>query len=82
METAGNQILLSLSHVYRIMSVMIDATAFLPLFTHDRIMASIYGGVLAGAGIGILLAAVPPREGAICSAGCWLSLFPIFPSAG
>jgi uncharacterized membrane-anchored protein YitT (DUF2179 family) len=40
-----------------IMSIMIDATAYLPLFTQDRLMASIYGGVLSGAGIGLLLIA-------------------------
>lgn len=40
-----------------IMSVIIDTTTFLPLFTTDRLMASIYGGVLSGLGVGILLSA-------------------------
>ena len=38
-----------------VLSISIDATAHLPLFTTDRLMASIYGGVLSGTGIGLLL---------------------------
>lgn len=38
-----------------IMSVMIDAVAFLPPFTGDKLLASIYGGVLSGVGLSLFL---------------------------
>lgn len=37
-----------------IMSVAIDMFASLPLFTTDRLMASVYGGVLSGFSVGLL----------------------------
>lgn len=37
------------------LSVMVDVTAYLPTLTSDRLLAAIYGGILGGAGTGILI---------------------------
>lgn len=40
-----------------LLSVFIDLFAYLPLLTHDRLLASIYGGVLIGIGTGLIFKA-------------------------
>lgn len=65
-----------------VMSFVIDATAFLPLFTQDRLMASIYGGVLAGGGIGILLRAGATSGGSDLLGRLLVDPFPSFSVGG
>ncbi|WHH61397.1 YitT family protein [Petroclostridium sp. X23] len=37
-----------------ILSVMIDSTTFLPVLTREPLLASIYGGIMMGAGLGLV----------------------------
>ncbi len=52
----GNHFLLYTAYATILSSVLIDLWAFLPAFTQDLLLASIYGGVLMGAGLGMVFA--------------------------
>lgn len=50
----GYRFILSTAYATILSSILIDATAFLSPFTRDPLLAAIYGGVLLGAGIGMV----------------------------
>lgn len=50
----GKQFILYTAYATLVSSVLIDVLAFLPAFTDDLLLASIYGGVLLGAGMGLV----------------------------
>ena len=50
----GHRFILSTAYATILSSVIIDLTAFLSPFTHDPLLAAIYGGLLLGAGIGLV----------------------------
>lgn len=52
----GKQFILYTAYATILSSVLIDLLAFLPAFTQDLLLASIYGGVLMGAGLGMVFA--------------------------
>ena len=52
----GKHFLLYTAYATILSSVLIDLWAFLPAFTQDLLLASIYGGVLMGAGLGMVFA--------------------------
>lgn len=52
----GKRFILYTAYATVLSSVLIDLWAFLPAFTNDLLLASIYGGLLMGAGMGMVFA--------------------------
>ncbi|MBE6904707.1 MAG: YitT family protein [Ruminococcaceae bacterium] len=52
----GKRFILYTAYATALSSILIDLWAFLPAFTNDLLLASIYGGLLMGAGMGMVFA--------------------------
>jgi uncharacterized membrane-anchored protein YitT (DUF2179 family) len=52
----GKRFILYTAYATALSSILIDLWTFLPAFTNDLLLASIYGGLLMGAGMGMVFA--------------------------